>query len=132
MELLPLLEADEVGLLVLHGFVMVLLQLLEDAVRVWVVLPQDWARVDGGIWSRVPEELVDWVDWMAPCGRVDLLIRLFELRRLGGFLIGRYVVFEHILRVFVLGVASLLGHVFGLQLAQLVLDHALQLALTLQ
>ena len=55
MELLPLLEADLVRLLVLHGFFMVLLQLLEDAVRVAGALPQDWARVDGGIWSRVSD-----------------------------------------------------------------------------
>ena len=54
------------------------------------------------------------------------------MRRLCGFLIVGYVVFEHILRVFVLAVASMLGHVFGPQPGQLVLDHALQLALALQ
>ena len=128
MELLPLLEADEVGLLVLHGFFMILLQLIEDAVRVAMVLPQDWARVDGGIWRRVLDELAR-VDWLAPRGGVDLVIRLLKMRRLGGFLIVGYVVFEHILGVFVLAVASMLSHVFGPQPGQLVLDHALQLPL---
>ena len=66
MEFLPLLKADEVGLLVLHGFFMILLQLIEDAVRVAMVLPQDWARVDGGIWRRVLDELAR-VDWLSPC-----------------------------------------------------------------
>ncbi len=131
MELLPLLEADLVRLLVLHGFFMVLLQLIEDAVRVAAALPQDWARVDGGIWSRVPEELAR-VDLVGPCGRVDLVIWLFKLRRLRGFLIVWGVVFEHILRVFVIGVASLLGHVFGLQLGQLLLDNALQLPFAIE
>ena len=51
------------------------------------------------------------------------------MRRLCGFLIVGYVVFEHILRVFVLAVASMLSHVFGPQLGQLLLDHALQLPL---
>ncbi len=67
VELLPLLKADEVGLLLLEAVGMERLQLLEDAVLVVVVLPQDWARVDGDICSHVLEELVDWVDWLGPC-----------------------------------------------------------------